>query len=196
MREDRSRQILDAGLAVFAEHGYHRASVAHIVEKAGVARGTFYLYFPSKRELFDAVLDALIRELEAGIRRVDMSPGAPPPMAQLRQNALWLLNLPRSRPELLQVLLWEAVGVDHASDEKLASLHERMFELTRRSLVTGQRLGLVRDLDLDIAAHALVGAVKELLLSLRARHDLSQQALEIMADEILNFATLGLLRVR
>ncbi|MBN2799915.1 MAG: TetR/AcrR family transcriptional regulator [Deltaproteobacteria bacterium] len=195
MREERTKQILAAGLQIFAEQGYHRASVADICGRAEVARGTFYLYYPSKRDLFDAVMDALIRDLERGIRRVDVSPGAAPPLEQLKQNMLWLLSLPRARPEMLQVLLWEAVGVDDVSDRKLASLHHRMFELTRRSLETGQALGLVRPSDTDVTARAVVGAVKELLLSLRVRGDLPQEDLAHLADELLAFATRGLLSV-
>ncbi len=44
-RELRRREILDVARGVFAEKGYHHTHVADIIEAAGIARGTFYLYF-------------------------------------------------------------------------------------------------------------------------------------------------------
>ncbi|MCA9494288.1 MAG: TetR/AcrR family transcriptional regulator [Myxococcales bacterium] len=60
-REDNKRRkreaLLEQGLAAFLGEGYDRASIERIAEAAGVARGTFYLYFPDKLALFDAVMD-------------------------------------------------------------------------------------------------------------------------------------------
>ena len=54
---DRSKQrILEAAEKVFAEHGFHTASIVKITEAAGLAQGTFYLYFPSKQAVFEQVL--------------------------------------------------------------------------------------------------------------------------------------------
>ena len=54
-RTERRRQILDAALRLFAARGYPATGISDIVEAASVARGTFYLYFPSKRAVFDAL---------------------------------------------------------------------------------------------------------------------------------------------
>ena len=48
---ERREQILGAARAVFDEKGYESATVADIVKRAGVAQGTFYLYFPTKRDV-------------------------------------------------------------------------------------------------------------------------------------------------
>lgn len=56
IRERTKRQILDAGLIVFATKGYNGASVADIAKQAGVSKGLAYNYFPSKLELAKAVL--------------------------------------------------------------------------------------------------------------------------------------------
>jgi AcrR family transcriptional regulator len=54
--EKRREQILKAALDVFIENGYDAATMPEIAKAAGVAAGTIYLYFPSKRELFVAVI--------------------------------------------------------------------------------------------------------------------------------------------
>jgi AcrR family transcriptional regulator len=51
------RSLLAAGEEVFGRRGYHDASIAEITRSAGVAQGTFYLYFDTKRELMRAVME-------------------------------------------------------------------------------------------------------------------------------------------
>lgn len=66
-REEKKQQKRDAicaaGLALFLEHGYERASIEQIAAQAGIARGTFYLYYPSKLELFEALADTWFEPL-------------------------------------------------------------------------------------------------------------------------------------
>src|ERR1035441_9685102 len=54
--EERPQQILDDALSVFAEHGIDAAKLEEIAARAGVSKGTIYLYFSSKEELFREVV--------------------------------------------------------------------------------------------------------------------------------------------
>src|SRR3954465_15980075 len=58
-RLDRRTQLLTAARAVFAKKGYDKATVSEIVTRAGVAQGTFYLYFPGKESLAGAFAEML-----------------------------------------------------------------------------------------------------------------------------------------
>ena len=72
-------RLLEAAESVFVELGYHDASIVKITEAAGVAQGTFYLYFAGKQEIFEElVLDmnrrvrhAMALGAEAGRTRVE-----------------------------------------------------------------------------------------------------------------------------
>jgi AcrR family transcriptional regulator len=57
------RRLLEAAEQVFADLGYHEASIVKITEAAGVAHGTFYRYFPSKQAIFDELVDDLNRRV-------------------------------------------------------------------------------------------------------------------------------------
>ncbi|SIH57316.1 Transcriptional regulator (TetR/AcrR family) [Mycobacteroides abscessus subsp. abscessus] len=46
---ERQRALTEAAALEFAEKGYHKASITDITQRAGVGRGTFYLYFDTKR---------------------------------------------------------------------------------------------------------------------------------------------------
>src|SRR5438105_5621711 len=81
VRESRSNdkrgRIMDAAVKVFAEHGFHSATVAEIARAAGVADGTIYLYFKSKDDLLLRLFDEKMTELLAEAREaVDAAPRA------------------------------------------------------------------------------------------------------------------------
>ena len=65
------QRLLEAAEGIFAELGYHEASIVKITEAAGVAQGTFYLYFSGKQEIFEE----LVRDLNRRVRRA-MAVGA------------------------------------------------------------------------------------------------------------------------
>ncbi len=65
--DDRARKrqsILDAAAYEIARLGYERANINTIAERAGIGRGTIYLYFTSKEEVLSALLDAIGRQID------------------------------------------------------------------------------------------------------------------------------------
>ncbi|MDB4908971.1 MAG: TetR family transcriptional regulator [Gemmatimonadetes bacterium] len=67
MPEERPRQILDAAFEVFAEQGLAAARLDDIAKRAGVSKGTIYLYFPNKEELFrEMVRNTILAQIEIG----------------------------------------------------------------------------------------------------------------------------------
>ncbi|GHP00020.1 TetR family transcriptional regulator [Reticulibacter mediterranei] len=62
------RKILDAAEEVFGEFGYYEASISEITRRAGVAQGTYYIYFHSKREIFAGLVEDIGERLRADLR--------------------------------------------------------------------------------------------------------------------------------
>jgi Bacterial regulatory proteins, tetR family len=56
------RKLLDAGVEIFAQRGFHAARVDDIVKLAKTSHGTFYLYFSNKEELFRALAQEVADE--------------------------------------------------------------------------------------------------------------------------------------
>src|SRR5262245_25941565 len=64
-KDARPAEILDAALACFKERGFAATRLEDVAAKAGVTKGTIYLYYPSKEELFKAVVrGALVPNIE------------------------------------------------------------------------------------------------------------------------------------
>ncbi len=71
-KEARPKEILAAALALFAERGFAATRLDDVALRAGVTKGTLYLYFPNKEELFEAVVrQALVPNLERGEALLD-----------------------------------------------------------------------------------------------------------------------------
>jgi AcrR family transcriptional regulator len=56
-------RLLEAAEQIFTELGYHEASIVKIADAAGVANGTFYLYYSSKQDIFDELVEDLNRRV-------------------------------------------------------------------------------------------------------------------------------------
>jgi len=191
LREDRRRQILNCAKQIFSKKGFHNASVSDIIHQAGIARGTFYLYFSSKRNVFDRLLDDLLQELRWRIRAIELGPGSPEPLDQLKANIHRVLELVLQEPELFQILLHQASGLDQQSAAILRTFYDRVLTLIELSLQHGKRLGLVRACDERIVAVCILGTIKEVADSLTGRRR-KPPALNVLAEEIVGFGLRGL----
>lgn len=189
-REVRRKQILDAALEVFADKGYHQTSVSDLVEAAGVARGTFYLYFDGKSAIFHELLDGLLATLRASIQGVDTGPGAQPIPIQLRDTLNRVLNALSENRSLCRILFREAVGLDDEVDAKLQRFYEGLRRYIQGALDRGQEMGFVRRMDTEVAASCALGSVKEIVSRYLVRSE-DDVDLEAVALGVLDFNSRG-----
>lgn len=162
-RESRRAEILDTAEAVFAEKGYHATRISDIIHAAGIARGTFYLYFESKSAIFLELIEAMTAELRTTVVGVDTTAGAAPIQDQLVETVSRIVRAVSEHKALTRILLREAVGLDAGVDAKLREFYQNLHKFVRASLENGQRLGLVRDVDTDVVASCILGSIKYLL---------------------------------
>lgn len=195
IREQRRRELLDVALRVFAQRGYHQARIADIIDAAGVARGTFYLYFESKNAIFHALLDDLLSRLRASVVGVSMGPDAPPVIVQIRQSVERVLEAFVASPDLTRVVLREAVGLEPEVDRKLADFYARLHRWLADALANGARLGLLRSTSYELAAWAVLGTVKQMvqLLVDEPVEGGRKPTVAEAAEAILDYSLLGLL---
>jgi AcrR family transcriptional regulator len=75
-KEERRHDLLDAAEALFLAHPDRMASVAEVARSAGLAKGTIYLYFPSKEEMLLSLHERHVARFFAALMRVLDGPGA------------------------------------------------------------------------------------------------------------------------
>lgn len=194
IRRQRRSQILDAARRVFGEKGYHAASVSDIIKRAGIARGTFYLYFDSKRAIFEELLEGYLERIWQVVRRVDVGPEAPSPVEQIQGNIERVLDVLAEHRSLNHILLWHAVGLDQEFDQRLDTFYGKLLTLIEGALRLGQEMEVVRTGDARMLAVCVLGSIKEVTaqyLALSAPRGFDRDA---AASEILNYVLRGLLR--
>jgi len=159
-KTERRVELLRAARDVFSTKGYHAAKVDDIVARAGVAKGTFYLYFPDKRSVFVELVDGLFSRLGAAILHVDSHADI---QAQVKHNIRGIVAVLLDDPALTQLLLSFAPGLDPAFTTKLQSFYDGVKQLLKTSLDEGQTIGIVGPGDTSMYATFTIGALKEIL---------------------------------
>ncbi len=178
---------------VFARRGYHDANVDEIVKAAGVARGTFYLYFEDKRAVFEEIIDRFIAKLAMSILRVDPRDPNRSVAEQVRENIRSIVHLLLEDRATTKILLSDALGVDVAFDRKLHSFYDEVSKLLEESLREGQDLKVVEKGDVTMYACMTLGALKELVYQVVIRDWDTPE--EKLVSEVMTFLRRGYLRV-
>ena len=190
---ERRRQIVAAAKSVFAEAGYHGASINAIIERAQIARGTFYLYFESKAAVFDSILDEAMRELRGRLHRIDVeTPGAPAPQVQLREQVTGTLDYIIRDRALATLLLSAGHTPDAVAAERLAQFFGEVRDLLERAMESGMEIGLLRTVHPQLAAAAMLGMFRGVVEQLVTQAEVPP--LETVVAEVLMIALRGVLK--
>ena len=192
LRQERSAQIQAVARELFAKRGYHETSIQDILDGAGIARGTFYLHFDSKRAIFDLLIDDFLVRLQSVLTPVDVRPGAPPPLLQLAQNLSRIITVLHDRRDLTRIILLLAEGLDAECDAKMAEFYSRVLDLLDGAIERGQKLNLIRPCTPRIVAQAALGSLKEVMLQWIVRRDSTPDELRQVCHELLTYSLHGL----
>lgn len=95
-------KLLEAAEKVFSECGYADASIVRITEAAGVAQGTFYLYFSSKLEIFEELIEDLNRRVRHAM--AEAAEGATSRIEIERQGFLGFFRFTAEHPALYRIV--------------------------------------------------------------------------------------------
>jgi AcrR family transcriptional regulator len=159
----RKQAIVEAATECFAKRGYHDTSISDIIDRAGIARGTFYLYFKSKQDVFRFILDGFIKHIGDQIKTIKLV-GKVSPADQMRANVERLVDAILGEPAPAKIVLNEAVGLNPEIDDKLRSFYGKLISMIEKSIAKGIALKLVRPIDPRLAACIVMGAFKEVMI--------------------------------
>lgn len=186
--------MLTAARDVFAKRGYHQTTIDDIVAEAGVARGTFYLYFEDKRAVFADLIDRFSAHITMAIMRIATDDSARPVADQVRDNIRAIIGVCLSERSMTKILFTDALGIDSAFDRKLHTFYDAVVQLLTESLREGQTLGIVADGEPRVLAYMTIGALKELLYQ-AVTLGLAEESADVLTQQMYGFLRAGYLRV-
>jgi AcrR family transcriptional regulator len=159
---DRRRQILDAGIRVFARQGFHSCRVSDIADEAGVAYGLVYHYFKSKDQVMNELFTERWSLLLAAIDEVDAKDVSG--REKLDAVAQFIIDSYRYDPELMKVIIVEVTRAANSFGRTHLPEISRAYESIARIVSGAQETGEFRsDIDPQIASMWFYGAIEQLL---------------------------------
>lgn len=156
-KEARPAELIDAAIEVFAEKGFAASRLEDVARRAGVSKGTAYLYFPNKEALFKAAVgEVIVTRIATGEREVEDWQGS---TAELLRQVLqrWALVISSRRGGLLKLIVAEARNFPELAAWYHAEVAERGQRLLRAVLQRGVERGEFRPLDIE-AVSLLIAA--------------------------------------
>lgn len=161
-REQRRSTILAAATQVFKDKGYHATSVNDIIDAAQIARGTFYLYFTSKRDVFAELSTTFLALIRGSVRKISLDPADGEPLAQMRANFRRVMNTVLEYGDLATIMLRGDAG-DAEARAQMAPFYDQVIDLIGQAVRVGRGLGIARDCDVEVIAVAALAGLKEVL---------------------------------
>lgn len=156
-KQARPRELLDAAMAVFVDKGFAGARAEEIAARAGVSKGTLYLYFDSKEDLLRTLIAEGFSTRIDG-RAFQVATGAEASSELLRQAlTVWQASLVEGRAGgIFKLVLTEARHfpglADFWSREVMGPVRAQVSHILLRGIGRGE----LRPVDVDLAAHALI----------------------------------------
>ena len=179
--DEKRQAILDVAIDEFSSKDFNAVSITHLVDRAGIAKGSFYQYFEDKRDLYLYLMEITAREKEGFLR----SNPPPDPAMGLFPYLRWLFNVgfqfQLSNPRLAMVAYRALYTEMLFRDEVLFQFRSQVKDFYRQLLEMGVRQGDIDpEIDLETAAFLLDNIFGELGNYLVRQLGLSEETFRTM----------------
>jgi len=155
-------QILEAAIKVFAEQGFHQATISQIAREAGVADVTIYLYFKNKEDIMVNFFGYKTKEVFGRFREeVDKADNARDKLRLLIKRHLEEFQRDRNMAVLYQT---ETRRFSRMCEEQIREMSKLYLDLVSEIVESGQDEGLMRkDLYMGLVKRFIIGAIDEVI---------------------------------
>lgn len=156
-KDARPSELMDAALELFVEHGFAATRTDDIAQRAGVSKGTLYLYYASKEELLKAVIrERLSEQIAAGAEEVARFEGPTPELLRTILTAWWQRIFESPSSGVFKLVITEARAFPEIADFYAQEVTQPGSALIGRILQRGIDRRELRAVDVNHAVHSLV----------------------------------------
>ncbi|MGE4320377.1 MAG: TetR/AcrR family transcriptional regulator [Acholeplasmataceae bacterium] len=173
-------QIIEAAKKLFSKKGYLATSINEIIEKSGIATGTFYLYFDDKFALYSYILGKYRKSIRKNIS--DAIKDVHTRYEKERLGLKAFLKFAWDDP-LAYRIIWESMFVDH---DLFKEYYQTFSDNYIRQLSHSVDEGEVRDdVDLETLSYVLMGISNFVGIQVMFRDTLTEQKLDFIVDQVM-----------
>lgn len=169
-KTERTRErILITAARLLRDKGYEGLTVGLLSRAARVGRTTFYKYFRDKADLLRAMVSEVASRIEAAIVPVKATADPVVVETEVVANMQRVVDVFEASLPLFRVLFGGGRWTAGVEEETVDSLEKRILKIIREALEEGIKLRLIRQLDIEVAAHAIWGSFHKVILQPLAR---------------------------
>lgn len=187
---EKREAILTAAVAEFARNGYAGAEMSAIGAAAGVAKGTLYLYFKNKEELFLAAVDRSLERLAEFVFEAIVC--LDDPVAMLRTSFRAIARFCVKHPEVMSLMAAERAAFQGKSPPRHLLHRNKNRPFFAEIVKRGIEQGAFRDVDPDAVVQTFVYLMQGLIFGTRSEGNLDR--LVERAEQAVDLMLRGLLR--
>jgi len=166
-KQSKKDQILVAAKHIFAQNGYCRSRIDQIANYLGLAKGTIYTYFPSKKALFVAVFEQGIYSLLTSVSEIEQE--FKHPQVRLQKAVRKFFEFFESDHELIEILMQVRSEFKQEYRRIHMALYHNYIVKIQNDLRTGVDTGIFREMDVENTAEAISETLLGVLQSFYVR---------------------------
>jgi AcrR family transcriptional regulator len=184
-QSSKRERIIEAGLKLFANESYQAVTMDRVAEAAGVAKGTLYLYFQSKEDLYLGILNDGM-ESTARNYQASVDPQADVKV-RLRRAITLISEFYDQRRDLLRLMMTEEPRMPEARNRLREEWRDRGVRFFNSLIEEGVQSGAFRAVDARLATFAILGSIRHVMLFYGAQRPVDQ-----IGDELGEMVVRGL----
>ena len=163
--EFRHAEILEAARRVFGEKGFNEASVEDIAQAAGIGKGTLYLYYPSKRDIYWEALRCGLAAFEDELeRQVGAQAGTEEKVRAYIVTKLTYFEENRGFFRIYYAEFEHALSQPAFYCREIKDYHQRQVRLLKAALQDGMKRRSIRNLPPEATAFAIAGLTRGVII--------------------------------
>lgn len=180
----KEEKIIQAAIEVFREKGIEKTKVSDIVKAAGIAQGTFYLYFPSRLSVMPAIAKVMVEKIIAAIN--DGISKQEPFAKQLEKVVDIVFSLTKEYRDVFALIYAGITQTEHMKEWE--NIYAPYYEWMNHFLIEAQQQGTIRaSLNTTRSSKLIIGLVESAAEQIYLYDDSEEETIRLQKLELLDF---------
>ncbi|WP_312129886.1 TetR family transcriptional regulator [Lysinibacillus capsici] len=180
----KEEKIIQAAIEVFREKGIEKTKVSDIVKAAGIAQGTFYLYFPSRLSVMPAIAKNMVERI---IATLDEGISSHRPFEQQLEEVVEMVFLITKDYGDIVALIYAGIAqTEHLKEWE--NIYAPYYEWMSHFLLSGKQQGMIRDsIDPTRSAKLMIGLIESAAEQIYLFDDSKDETMKLLKLELIDF---------